>query len=183
MPNPDKISITEMEFNRALERKQRGELKDILIFVMHDDHPIRARDKEDGPEAQEKLRRLKDRASAHRVRVAFSSAEDLRGLVLQSLSETLRRFEETKPDAKPSELAKLDLHPANVIPTTPQPYIAHPYSLLQTAQVIGRQAELNLLTDWVTTNQTRPRQRTSLLPRRHRPRRRRTPHLDYASRA
>src|SRR6185369_5982398 len=40
--NPDRISITEMEFNRALERKQSGDLKEILIFVMHEDHPIRA---------------------------------------------------------------------------------------------------------------------------------------------
>ena len=53
VPNPDNISITEMEFNHALERRKRGELKDILIFVMHDEHPIRARDKEDGAEAQE----------------------------------------------------------------------------------------------------------------------------------
>src|SRR6185503_9918700 len=30
------------------------------------------------------------------------------------------------------------------------------YSLLQTKDVVGRQAELNLLTDWVTTNQQVP---------------------------
>ena len=93
VPNPDHISITEMEFNRALERRQGGELKDILIFVMHDDHPIRARDKEDGAEAQEKLRKFKDRASTDRVRLTFSSAEELRRLVVQSLGESVRRIE------------------------------------------------------------------------------------------
>lgn len=156
VPNPDNISITEMEFNRALERRQRGKLKDILIFVMHDDHPILARDKEDGAEAQEKLRKFKDRASTGRVRLTFSSPDELRGLVVQSLAESLRRIEAVEVSAKPGEPAKLDLHPPILIPIAPQPYIAHPYSLLQTAQVVGRQAELNLLTDWVTTNKQVP---------------------------
>ena len=50
--NPDKISITEMEFNRAVERKSEGKLKEILIFVVHDDHPpARASDIEIGDEA------------------------------------------------------------------------------------------------------------------------------------
>jgi hypothetical protein len=44
------------------------------------------------------------------------------------------------------------LHPPNLIPTAPAPYIAHPYSLLQTREVIGRCAELHQLTDWVTVN-------------------------------
>ena len=103
VPNPNKISITEMEFNRALERKQSGEIKEILIFVMHDDHPIRARDKEDGTEAQDKLRKFKDRASTHRVRLTFTSPEELRTLVVHSLSEALKRIKEA--EAKPAEPA------------------------------------------------------------------------------
>ena len=94
--NPDRISITEMEFNRALERKQRGELKEILIFVMHDDHRIRALDKEDGAEAQEKLRQFKERASRGRVRRAFKSAEELHGQVIHSLAEAKRNLESSK---------------------------------------------------------------------------------------
>lgn len=154
VPNPDKFSITEMEFNRALERKLSGELKDILIFVMHDDHAIRARDKEDSTEALEKLRKFKERASTGRVMLTFKSPEELRGQVLHSLSESLRRIVEA--EATPGEPAKLELHRTNVIPAAPQPYIAHPYSLLQTSQVVGRQEELNLLTDWVTTNKNVP---------------------------
>lgn len=96
--NPGQISITEMEFNRASDRKQRGELKEILIFVMHDDHPIRARDKEDGAEAQEKLRQFKERASKGRVRLAFKSAEELRGQVIQSLAEARRNLESSQSD-------------------------------------------------------------------------------------
>src|SRR6185369_17182280 len=40
-------------------------------------------------------------------------------------------------------------HFVSDIPPLPQPYIAHPYTLLQTKDLVGRQAELNLLTDWV----------------------------------
>ena len=39
--NPGRISIAEMEFNRALERKASGNLKELMMFVMHDNHPIR----------------------------------------------------------------------------------------------------------------------------------------------
>ena len=35
-------------------------------------------------------------------------------------------------------------------------YVAHPYTLLQTPQVVGRREELKLLTDWVTTNEQVP---------------------------
>lgn len=150
--NPEKISVTEMEFNRALERRKRGGLKDILIFVMDEEHPIRARDKEDGDEAQEKLKQFKARAAAGRVRLSFKSAEELRGQAIQSLADAKRRIESTKSGAVPIP----DLHPPNVIPEPPEPYIAHPYSLLQTKDVVGRQAELNLLTDWVTTNNQVP---------------------------
>jgi hypothetical protein len=121
---------------------------------MHDDHPIRARDKEDGADVQEKLRKFKERASTGRVRLTFKSPEELRGHVLHSLSESLRRIAEA--EGKPSEAARLELHRTSVIPVAPQPYIAHPYSLLQTSQVVGRQAELNLLTDWVTSNKRVP---------------------------
>jgi hypothetical protein len=146
--NPEKISITEMEFNRALERKQRGELKEILIFVMDDDHPTTRRDVEADTVAQEKLKKFKERASSGRVRLSFKSAEGLRGHVIQSLGEAKRRIESAAGESKRAP----DFHPPNLIPQSPEPYIAHPYSLLQTKDVVGRQVELNLLTDWVTTN-------------------------------
>src|SRR3712207_6043736 len=40
-------------------------------------------------------------------------------------------------------------HYVSDIPTPPEPFIAHPYTLLQTHRLVGRQPELNLLTDWV----------------------------------
>jgi tetratricopeptide (TPR) repeat protein len=44
-------------------------------------------------------------------------------------------------------------HYVSDIPQPPEAYIAHPYTLLQTQRLVGRQAELNLLTDWVTKRQ------------------------------
>src|SRR3954464_15057002 len=32
--NPKQVSITELEFDRALERKASGQIKEILIFIM-----------------------------------------------------------------------------------------------------------------------------------------------------
>lgn len=73
-------SITEMEYNRAVER-------DIprLIFLMHEDHPIKAADVEKGPGA-EKLDAFKQRVGTERVANFFRSPEDLRAQVVNSLA-------------------------------------------------------------------------------------------------
>lgn len=150
--NPKQISITEMEYNRALERTHSGELKEVLIFVMHDDHPTIGHGVETDATIRDKLKKLKERASARRVRVEFKSPEDLRGHVIQSLEGVKRRIE----SAQAATPHFHDFHPPRLIPEPPAPYVAHPYSLLQTKDLIGRQAELDLLTDWATTNKQIP---------------------------
>jgi tetratricopeptide (TPR) repeat protein len=144
VPDGHDMSIAEMELNRAIERKIP-----ILVFLIHQEHPLTVQMVEADKDAQEKLQKLKEKASLGRRIVEFSSPEDLRGQVIHSLSALLKDQASDEPRAP-------RLHPPNVIPTAPQAYIAHPYSLLQTSQVVGRQAELNLLTDWVTTNKHVP---------------------------
>lgn len=129
------ISITEMEVNRAVERGIPR-----LIFVMHDDHPLKAADVEKG-EGAVKLEKLKQRLQTERVANFFKSPADLRGLVINSLSHY-----------RQSDLTQF--HYVSDIPQPPEAYIAHPYTLLQTHGLVGRQAELNLLTDWVTNAKT-----------------------------
>ncbi len=128
--NPQRLSITEMEYNRAVER-------DIprLLFLMHDDHPVKASDVEKGTGAV-KLDKLKQRVGTERVVNFFKSPEELRGQIIDSLSHYRERKE-------------TEFHFVSDIPKPPDIYIAHPYSLLQTRDLIGRQNELNLLTDWV----------------------------------
>src|SRR5262249_47430129 len=106
-----------------------------LIFVMHDDHPIKRTDVETG-EAEAKLKAFKERLQTDQVVNFFKSPDDLRVHVINSLSQFRQR-----------DLTAF--HYVSDIPAPPEVYIAHPYTLLQTGTLVGRQNELNLLTDWV----------------------------------
>jgi tetratricopeptide (TPR) repeat protein len=144
-PDYDDCSYTEIEFDEAVKLGIA-----VIPFFMNDDHPWPPRLVDKGEKA-EKLERLKEKVKKDRIVQWFGSPEDLRGFVIQALGE----FE--KQRATPEENTKVpDFHPPNIIPKSPEPYIAHPYSLLQTKDVVGRQVELNLLTDWVTTNKLVP---------------------------
>jgi tetratricopeptide (TPR) repeat protein len=131
VPRGHDISITEMEYIHA---GKCGIPR--LIFAMHKDHPIRIEDVEMG-EGAEKLKAFKERAKADKVLLFFKSVDELRGEVIDTLSR-LR-------DPNPSPF-----HYVSDIPEPPQPYIAHPYTLLQAGRLIGRQPELNELTEWAT---------------------------------
>jgi uncharacterized protein DUF4062 len=130
VPKGYDISITEMEYNRAVEQGIPP-----LIFLMHEKHPITAADVDKG-EGADKLEALKARLRTEHVVKYFKSPDDLRADVINSLSYY----------RQPNLTA---FHFISDIPAPPEPYIAHPYTLLQT-NLVGRQAELNLLTDWVT---------------------------------
>jgi MinD-like ATPase involved in chromosome partitioning or flagellar assembly/tetratricopeptide (TPR) repeat protein len=130
VPKGHAISITEMEYNRAGERGIPR-----LMFVMHKDHPIRIEDVEMGKGA-EKLKAFKERAEAEKVLRFFKSVDDLRSDVIDTLSKM------RAPNPSP-------FHYMSDIPAPPEAYIAHPFTLLQTGRLVGRQPELNSLTEWV----------------------------------
>jgi tetratricopeptide (TPR) repeat protein len=130
VPKAHAISVTEMEYNRAVERKIPR-----LIFVMDKKHPVLIEDVEMG-EAAAKLKAFKERLQTDNIVNFFKSAEELRSLAINSLSH----YRHANLTA---------FHYVSDIPAPPEPYIAHPYTLLQSKGLIGRQAELNLLTDWV----------------------------------
>src|SRR2546423_11602119 len=81
VPKGYDISITEMEYNRAIELGIPR-----LIFLMHDDHPLKAADVEKG-EGAVKLEALKARLGTERVVNFFKSSTDLRAHVINSLSQ------------------------------------------------------------------------------------------------
>jgi tetratricopeptide (TPR) repeat protein len=130
VPEDQTISVTEAEYNRAVEREIPR-----LIFLMGDEHPVKPRDVETG-EGAEKLKKLRERLMKDRVVGFFDSADDLRAQVIQALVEY------REPDLT-------TFHYISDIPEPPEAFIAHPYTLLQTHRLVGRQPELNLLTDWV----------------------------------
>jgi tetratricopeptide (TPR) repeat protein len=129
--NPQAVSITEMEYNRAVERKKMTS----LIFVMDKAHPITIDDVEQG-EGAVKLKAFKESLQTENIVNFFKSPEDLRAHVINSLSQ------HREPDLE-------TFHYVSEIPAPPEALIAHPYTLLQTHRLVGRQPEFNLLTDWV----------------------------------
>jgi hypothetical protein len=130
IPKGYDISVTEMEYNLAVARGIPR-----LIFLMDKDHPVKPTDVETG-EGAVKIEALKVQLKKERVVNFFKSPAELRAEVIDSLSK-LRQ---------PNLTA---FHYVSDIPSPPEPYIAHPYTLLQT-NLVGRQVELKLLTDWVT---------------------------------
>lgn len=90
VPEKD-ISITEMEFDRAVARKASGDLREILVFTAHKDHPCNFEDVEADKDAQRKLAAFKTKAATGRVRKEFRSVEELGRLVSDALHEFLRR--------------------------------------------------------------------------------------------
>jgi tetratricopeptide (TPR) repeat protein len=101
VPDGRDISITEMEFNHAVERKAEGTLREILVFTAHKEHAFTADDIEANEVAQEKLRQFKARAADGRVRKEFKSAEELHRLILHALDEFKSRQHAT--DARPAQ--------------------------------------------------------------------------------
>ena len=132
-----------VEFNRAVELG-----KPWLVFLVHKEHLVVIDDVDTGHGA-EKLKALKDRIGEARVAAFFKSPEDLRADVVEALTRLAKELDTATAgrDAVASIAAKL--HRKSTIPALPDPYIAHPYTLLQSRDLIGRQAELNVLTDWV----------------------------------
>jgi hypothetical protein len=130
--NPDKLSVTELEYRRAVER-------DIprLIFIIDENAPVSGADLEKNPDGAAKLLRLKDELLKNYVVKFFENPDQFREHAITALSAYRQR------DTTGA------MHYVSDIPKPPEPYIAHPYTLLQTAQLAGRQKEMNLLTDWV----------------------------------
>jgi tetratricopeptide (TPR) repeat protein len=87
-----------------------------------------------------KLKTFKDRVQTDNIVNFFKSSADLRAHAINSLSQY-----------RESDITQF--HYVSNIPQPPEAYIAHPYTLLQTHRLIGRQKELNLLTNWVTKKQ------------------------------
>jgi tetratricopeptide (TPR) repeat protein len=130
-------SITELEYEWAVEAGIP-----VLLFVADEDHPWPPKHIDKGAD-REKLERFKERL--RRDHVVAPLTTDVR--LHEDLFVQLPRFRK--------ELSAPQSAPQSTIPLPPQKYIAHPYTLLQTRQVIGRARELALLDDWVRDPRSR----------------------------
>lgn len=129
--NPKQISITEMEFDRAVERKTEAKLREILIFTAHKEHPCTVADVEADKAAQKKLTKFKKKAADGRVRKDFRSVEELQRHVGDALREFLGREREKEDSAQSG--------------STPPTSIPHNLPSLQ--PFFGREDELRKIAD------------------------------------
>lgn len=126
IPDGSAVSITEMEFDRALTRQVDGHLRELLIFTAHADHPWKAADIEADATAQKKLAAFKSRATSGRGRAQFRSVEELQRLI----SEALRAFLARQPASRTA---------ASEATTLTQPI---PHNLPRLQPFFGREDEL-----------------------------------------
>ncbi|PYS22933.1 MAG: hypothetical protein DMF72_11510 [Acidobacteria bacterium] len=129
--NPEKVSITEMEFDRAIQRKAVEDLREIFIFTAHDNHPFIKNDIETGDEPQRKLAAFKTKACDGRVRREFRSAEELQRHVGDALRDYLRREREKEDSPQ----------------TTSTPKTSIPHNLPSLQPFFGREEELRKIAD------------------------------------
>jgi Domain of unknown function (DUF4062) len=144
--NPDRLSITEMEYRHAMKTG-----KPVLIFMMSDDHPPPTKIKdlkdfeEQTEEGKKKLAVLKAELGKKHIVGFFTSPEDLRGHIIQALLTdpaviTLKEVEDESDAGDESPL-----------PEPPAFYADPPYTL--TSQFIGRSAELAQLDAWAQSGE------------------------------
>jgi len=94
--NPEKLSLTELEFREARELD-----RPVLLFIMGENHPITVSDVESNIEKQEKLQRFKEEAkklrkesSVHRIYKVFNNLNEFEVAAIQSVAELRKHLEE-----------------------------------------------------------------------------------------
>ncbi|MGH3821725.1 MAG: DUF4062 domain-containing protein [Pseudonocardiaceae bacterium] len=133
IPGGYEKSYTHLEWDRAIERGIP-----VLALLTSPQHPVTEADIDLGAAGERVLRFRKE----VRMRGArdFDSPEDLRALLIDGLAH----IRQPLPSRSAVPL------PANPPDPPPAPFVVGPYTLLQTAEVVGREQELEVLTDWVS---------------------------------
>ncbi len=129
IPEGSDISITEMEFNRALKGG-----KTILVFLMDDDHPVKKGDVEVSKAAQQKLKKLKARASKGRVHKKFKSPDELKGQIIQALADLTSRL---KPEPGQRSLSAL-----HQLPSVPAAFTGREQELRDLETALAKQGNI-----------------------------------------
>ncbi|MEO1263669.1 MAG: DUF4062 domain-containing protein [Bacteroidota bacterium] len=121
IPEGHDISITEMEYNRAVQRKIP-----ILIFIIDNEVPVKPKNFDTGT-AAEKLKTLKEKLQKKKVVAFFDSPRDLRGQVINSLEKIKKKLDKRKgkkldQGAEWAKASTPDLtSPQNPKPSSPTP--------------------------------------------------------------
>jgi len=153
--NPEELSITELEFNEA-QRLDRP----ILLFIMGK-HPVLPDQFEKSATKRKKLDAFRERAKkmgpdseVHRVYATFESLEDFTVKAIHAVAE-LRRYldERAAPPAQPTLVAPT----ASETDPIPKPPTFYPEpSYICSHQFVGRQDQLDALSDWAKSADPNP---------------------------
>lgn len=130
--NPQRWSVTEHEYRRAVERHIP-----VLGFVMHQDHPVKLQDVEQEPERLCKLKAL-EKDLLQGICGIFTSPMHLGLLVYQALIEEMQRLGRATAPPQHDQAA--------AIPQPPDLYAVPSYTLA--TAFVGRTAELDELDSW-----------------------------------
>jgi tetratricopeptide (TPR) repeat protein len=143
--NPDKLSITELEFNEA-QRLNRP----TLLYIMSEKHAVIKADVERDPAKEAKLDAFRERAKqdpvskVNRVYAVFESLEEFKVQLPASLHVLCNHLDQQEA---PAEVKASSSDPGDCkLPAPPVFYAAPDY--IGRTNFIGRQAQLQLLNAW-----------------------------------
>ena len=153
--NPAALSLTELEFNEAIRLN-----RPVLLFIMGPDHYVKPADVERDPEKFAKLEAFRERAKrlspdsgAERVYAVFNDLAGFQAKAIQAIGE-LRAYLE-RPNAPPPEQQDVpSARKRGVVPAAPAFYAEPPY--IGSHRFVGRQAQLDTLTDWAAASDPHP---------------------------
>ena len=144
--NPQKLSLTELEFDEAIRLN-----RPILLFVMGANHPILENDIELDATKREKLNAFREKAKkmnessdVTRVYAEFNSIVDFE----KELNKALRQLPDDLIPTTPKPKKELFQPKQRPICAIPEYRGSHPF--------IGRQEELNRLTEWASSDNQHP---------------------------
>lgn len=147
--NPDGLSLTELEFNEALRLE-----RPILLFIMGDEHAVKARHYEKISGHLKKLDAFRERAKlekpdsrVHRVYAVFQSLREFKKLAQTAISD-LRVFldKRRRKRPRPPPPARADMQ----IPKAPAFYAEPPY--IGSHAFVGRTDQLGTLDEWASAS-------------------------------
>jgi hypothetical protein len=149
--NPDGLSLTELEFNKARELG-----RPVLLFIMGDDHLLKPGDVEKDPDKHTKLvafrenaKRLKSDSSIHRVYKVFNDLHDFALSATQSLGELHEYLAE-----KDHVTTEYDRVSSDLLPIPPAFYAEPPY--IGSHRFVGRKEQLVTLSQWAAPADSHP---------------------------
>jgi hypothetical protein len=144
--NPDRLSITELEFNEAMKLA-----RPVLLFIMDEKHLATKADIERDQEKEKKLdafreraKRMREGSEIERVYAVFDSLEDFAKKASNAIGGLTRYLRSADDGTKREELSP----PASDTALPRPPALAALPRYLGSHPFVGRASELQTLTDW-----------------------------------